>query len=368
MVAVWDLPVRAFHWLLVSTVAGAALTGFFARKSQLDVHVALGTFIAGLIVLRLIWGFTGSTYARWSSFVCGPATVLRYLWDLLLGRAGHHLGHNPLGGLMILILLVVLMALAFTGAIVLGGVLKEGPLAAFTSYATGRAVKEVHEALAFALLGLIGLHVAGVLVESLRTRENLARAMLTGSKTDSSIAAAAPAVHTRPWLAAGLAVVVLAGSAVSIAHLAALPARGLPTAALPADYVRECKACHAAHHPSLAAATTWQAIMSGLVDHFGENASLDPALVSKISGYLNANSAEHWDTTAANRLREPSAAEPLRITATHGWKRLHRKIPADLFSRTTVGGKLNCSNCHRDAEAGRFAPRAIAIPKEKSNP
>jgi len=108
--------------------------------------------------------------------------------------------------------------------------------------------------------------------------------------------------------------------------------------------------------------------MRNLGDHFGDNASLEPDANATLVSYLTANSAEHWDTQAANRLRKPSAAEPLRITATEGWKRLHRDIPDAVFRRRSVGSKLNCTSCHADAESGRFAPRAIAIPKEKATP
>jgi cytochrome c len=108
--------------------------------------------------------------------------------------------------------------------------------------------------------------------------------------------------------------------------------------------------------------------MDNLGDHFGDNASLDSGVTAALLTYLTTNSAEHWDTNAANRLRKASAAEPLRITATDGWKRIHRDIPEAVFKRKSVGGKLNCASCHMDAETGRFAPRAIAIPKEKTTP
>ena len=86
-----------------------------------------------------------------------------------------------------------------------------------------------------------------------------------------------------------------------------------------------------------------------------------------MSAYLADNAAEKWDTWPANRLRAVSEQNPLRITDTRGWKRLHRGLAGDVFKSKAVGGKLNCSKCHRDAETGRFAPRAIAIPEEKAS-
>lgn len=368
VIAVWDIGVRVFHWTMVLAVAAALATGLWEEKSLLDVHIIAGTLIAALVVFRLIWGFTGSTYARFSNFVRSPLTALRQAAHLFskTEQTQHYVGHNPLGALMILALLVTLAALTITGVIVLGGVIKEGPLAPITAFATGRSVKELHEFAAYGLMALIVLHVLGVIMESVRTRENLARAMVTGIKQDDGSAVSAPVSRARPLLAGALMLGILAPSAFAIAHYSQLPALGVPTAALDATYVKECKSCHSAHHPSAAPAATWMAIMAGLEDHFGENASLDAALNAQLTDYLKANSAEHWDTAAANRLRTPAADQPLRITATDGWKRLHRNVSADDFKRKSVGGKLNCSQCHGDAESGRFAPRAIAIPEEKT--
>jgi hypothetical protein len=132
--------------------------------------------------------------------------------------------------------------------------------------------------------------------------------------------------------------------------------------------VKECSACHTAYHPSLAPAATWRAVMTGLDEHFGDNASLDRTASDRLLAYLTENSAEHWDTKAANRLRTPDASQPLRITASPAWKRIHRKIPETAFSAKAVGGKINCAACHGDASSGLFAPQAIAIPQEKTTP
>jgi cytochrome b len=367
-IVVWDIGVRAFHWLLLASVAGALATGFLDGKRLLDLHVILGTGIAALILLRMIWGFTGSTYARFASFVCGPGEMFAHARDLVCRRAAHHVGHNPVGTMMILTLLTVLAMLIATGVVALGGVVKEGPLAAFTTYASGRTAKEIHEALAFGLLGLIALHVTGIVVESLRTRESLVHAMLTGAKRERANAIVAAPARARPVLAAGLGAGVLLLMAGGVASLAQLPASGVPSAQLDAIYANECNACHSVHHPSIAPAATWTAIMAGLSDHFGENASLDAGTTAALTTYLISNSAERWDTRAANRLRSASTAEPLRITTTAGWRRLHRSVPDQAFALKPVGGKANCTNCHGDAETGRFAPRAIAIPEERATP
>lgn len=365
-VPVWDRLVRAFHWSLVAAVAVALATGFLESGSLLNVHIAAGVVILALVVLRVIWGFTGSTYARFNSFVVSPAALIRYVDGLRRGEVHAHVGHNPAGGWMILALLTTLTLLGASGLVVLGGTLKDGPLAPFVSFANGRAVKEVHELLAFALIGLVSLHVIAVVVESLRMRDNLVAAMVRGWKLERADVPLIQVARPRPALAAAITGGCLLLGGAAYGGLSRLPVPGLPSQPLDAVYAKECGSCHSPHHPSVAASATWEAVLRGLDGHFGENASLEQPVTRSLAAYLAANSAEHWDTQAANRLVKPDAREPLRITATDGWKRLHRRVPAAVFERNSVGGSLNCSRCHRDAEAGRFDPRAIAIPEEKT--
>jgi cytochrome b len=166
-IPVWDLPVRVFHWLLAITFAGAFLTA--ESEHWRNLHVMLGYTFVGLILFRLIWGFAGSRHARFTSFVAGPAAVWRYLRSLFSGNPEHHVGHNPAGALAILALLGLGLLTAGTGWAVYGDI-------------GGEWVEEIHEGAAYAMLAVVGLHIAGVLVSSFLHRENLVAAMITGRK------------------------------------------------------------------------------------------------------------------------------------------------------------------------------------------
>lgn len=361
---VWDVPVRLMHWSLVALVAISLATGLFDSPSTFALHIVGGTGIAVLVLVRVVWGFTGTQHARFSDFVKGPAAIRRHLREVLSGRHAGPRGHNPVAALMIVTLLALLMALAITGVVVEGGVYKEGPAAAFASYSAGRLVRDLHESLAFLLAGLVAVHVAAAIFESVRTRESLVRAMITGRKRHQphEAAVASEAIMARPVLASVITAALAVSVAAGFVHLAALPAAGVPSGRLPASIAKECGACHTAYHPSIAPRQTWNSIMSGLSDHFGENASLDEPLTGGIRAYLLANASEVYDTKAANLLRTPSDADRQRITVTRGWQRLHRDVPEAAFKSKSVGGRLNCSKCHSDAEAGHFSPRNIAIP------
>jgi cytochrome b len=164
---VWDIPTRVFHWLLAVSFAGAFLTAESERYR--DIHVVLGYTLLGLISFRLLWGFAGSRYARFRSFLFKPAEIVAYVAALARGKPAHYAGHNPAGSVAVFALLALGIASGVTGVVVFQD-------------AGGDTLEELHEVLSNAMLGVVALHIAGVLVSSLLHRENLVRAMITGRK------------------------------------------------------------------------------------------------------------------------------------------------------------------------------------------
>lgn len=166
-VRVWDLPTRIFHWSL----AASFMVAFATSESEKlrDIHVVAGYSLAGLIAFRLLWGFVGSTHARFTDFLPTPAKLFAYLKSLLAGRPQHYVGHNPAGAVAIFLLLAC------------------GLTAAASGYATyneigGHFMEELHEATANGMMALVIIHLAGVLVSSWLHHENLVKAMITGRK------------------------------------------------------------------------------------------------------------------------------------------------------------------------------------------
>ncbi|MCK7581675.1 MAG: cytochrome b/b6 domain-containing protein [Chromatiales bacterium] len=180
-IRVWDPLVRVFHW---SLVAGFA-TAFIVEDDLLSVHVWAGYLVLALIAVRLVWGLIGTRHARFSDFVRGPGAVLQYLRDVVRLRAPRYLGHNPAGGAMILLLLISVAATGISGLALYGAEEFAGPLAGVMHGLPafwGDVLEETHEVFANLTLGLILIHVAGVLVSSLLHHENLIGAMISGDK------------------------------------------------------------------------------------------------------------------------------------------------------------------------------------------
>ncbi len=177
LVKVWDLPLRIFHWLLVA----GFLIAYLTEDELLTVHVWAGYLVTGLLIFRIIWGFVGNDYARFSNFVCSPIKSIVYLKDLITLQTQRYLGHNPAGAAMIILLLVSLFATVITGFAVYGADQAAGPLAGIGA-ANEEIWEEVHEFFANFSLVLVAAHILGVAVESYIHKENLARSMLHGFK------------------------------------------------------------------------------------------------------------------------------------------------------------------------------------------
>ena len=183
-IKVWDPLVRFFHWSLVSAFFIAYLT----EDDLLTVHSWAGYLILTLLIIRFVWGFIGTRYARFSDFVYSPKYITQFLKDTIHLRAKRYLGHNPAGGAMVILLIVSLLITTTSGILLLGAEEQVGPLAHwFTTQSAslwGDVLEELHEFFANFTLLLVFVHVIGVLVESIIHKENLVSAMLTGFKPE----------------------------------------------------------------------------------------------------------------------------------------------------------------------------------------
>ncbi len=191
-ILVWDVPTRVFHWLLVLSFTVAFLTADSERTR--DIHVMFGYILLGLLAFRLIWGFIGTRYARFGSFLFGPGEVVAYLKSLVMRKPAHYVGHNPAGSVAIWLLLLLGFVSAISGVMVYEEI-------------GGDALEELHEFSSYAMLAVVGVHVLGVVLSSLLHRENLVRAMITGYKTNDQNAGIK---RTYTWLGAIMLAAVVA--------------------------------------------------------------------------------------------------------------------------------------------------------------
>lgn len=180
-IEVWDLPTRIFHWLLALFV----ITNFFTGEDEgllFRVHTFIGYAILALLLFRLGWGIIGGEHARFLDFIRPWSEVRCYLKAVRSLAPPRHVGHNPAGGWMVLLMLVTLLLIVLTGMM---GAVAEGASIPFLDgfpRAIARAMKGVHEFLGNTMMVLVSIHLVGVIVEWGLTRDNLVRAMVDGTK------------------------------------------------------------------------------------------------------------------------------------------------------------------------------------------
>ncbi|WP_249975686.1 cytochrome b/b6 domain-containing protein [Vreelandella olivaria] len=183
-VAVWDTLIRLFHWGLVAAVT----ISFYTTKTEgtpflfpIEVHAQAGYLIISLLVFRVIWGFVGSVYARFGTFLYSPKETATYTKALVARRASSYASHNPLGGWMVVIMLLSLSFQAISGLFLSDDIFFQGPFNELVGRDVSRELSRLHALNSDLLLILIGLHVAALTAHKL-LGERLVTAMVTGVK------------------------------------------------------------------------------------------------------------------------------------------------------------------------------------------
>jgi cytochrome b len=177
---VWDLPTRIFHWALVFCVIGLFVSGLRGGDAM-SWHFRFGYCVLTLLLFRIVWGFVGGTWSRFSSFIYSPKHVLRYLKGQR--EPMHEVGHNPLGGLSVLAMLAFLLMQVATGLISDDDIAAAGPLTKFVANATVQLASSYHIKIGkVILLILVVTHVLAIVFYLIKKRENLIKPMLHGDK------------------------------------------------------------------------------------------------------------------------------------------------------------------------------------------
>jgi cytochrome b len=211
-VIVWDLPTRLFHWTLVVLILLQFLSGEFGLV-PMSWHYWLGYATLALVVFRVLWGLIGSHTSRFASFVRGPGAVLHYARETAAGRHVHVVGHNPVGGWSVLLMLLSILVQSISGLFSSDDLTEAGPLVDRVSEATVAWMTRVHHLNRWLLVLLIVLHVGAVLLHWMIRRDNLVAAMIHGRGRAPS---AEDAPHIAPLHRALLLLVI---SAIAVAFV-----------------------------------------------------------------------------------------------------------------------------------------------------
>jgi cytochrome b len=177
---VWDLPLRLFHWLLVASMVASYFTAKFIDDRQW--HFYVGYWTIGLLVFRILWGFFGPRHARFTSFIHSPSAIWLYVKGMFQRGSAPSIGHNPVGGLMVLLMLVLMSIQAATGLFTTDAIIWAGPYNPSVSESTASFLSTVHNWNFNIIIAAVIMHVAAILFYAFYKQQNLVVPMLNGHK------------------------------------------------------------------------------------------------------------------------------------------------------------------------------------------
>jgi cytochrome b len=217
---VWDLPLRAFHWLFAGSILASYLTAQ-PGSSWMPWHIRLGEWMMGLLIFRIVWGFVGPRHARFTSFLASPRAMWRYAKGLTgFDEAIHSVGHNPLGGVMVLIMLLLVAFQVTTGLFATDDIVWTGPYNPAVTDHTAKVLTSLHHKNFNLIWAAIALHVGAIAYYAFVKKQNLVPAMLTGWKPAEAVPAEEAITSSELWKAL---IVMVVSAAVVYAVLSGAP-------------------------------------------------------------------------------------------------------------------------------------------------
>jgi cytochrome b len=219
---VWDLPLRLFHWSLVLCMVASWITAELGFD-YIQIHMYLGYTTLSLILFRIIWGFIGPRHARFTSFLTGPTGVWRYARGLAAGTMIQTVGHNPLGGLMVIVMLVLVAFQGATGLFASDDIVWTGPYNGAVSEATADKLTSLHHLNFNIILAAVALHLMAIAFYFLVKKQNLVGAMVHGQKS-ADFVPATEAITTSELVKAAIVIVISAALVYWLVSAAPMPA------------------------------------------------------------------------------------------------------------------------------------------------
>lgn len=218
-IRVWDLPTRIFHWTLAALVVFSFTTGKIGG-GWMSWHLKSGYAILALLLFRLAWGVVGSSTSRFTGFLRGPVAFFRYAAGLVPKRHRPVIGHNPMGGWMVLFLLLILLAQAGSGLFSDDEIATQGPLAEKVSNAVVAKMSSFHDFNGWIIAVAAGVHVLVIAYYVFGLKDNLVKPMWSGWRAVDA------GVEQPPMRAAWLAAILLALAAAGVYWLVVVYPKG----------------------------------------------------------------------------------------------------------------------------------------------
>ena len=208
-VLIWDLPLRIFHWLFACTVIASWYTSD-QDNDLIDIHMKLGYFALGLLFFRILWGFVGTKHSRFSSFFPTPSRLRLYINDLRTNQVKSSAGHNPLGSLMVFLMIFLISLQAISGLFINDDVFSSGPYYDSVSKEVEKIMFFLHHNVFDFMIAAIGMHLLAIAYYVRVKKQSLIRPMITGKKSEKFVNVSDIIKHSKVLLAVLLVIAITA--------------------------------------------------------------------------------------------------------------------------------------------------------------
>ncbi len=363
---VWPLCIRVFHWLYVFSFIAAFVLLWF--ENLLKYHVAFGAFFLFLTLFRILWGIIGPLYSNFKCFDLKGDHLINYILHLF-GQKDKTPGHNPGASWGAIIMFILAIFTSISGVIFLGVQEGKGFLSFLNPllYPYMESIGEFHAFSAYLLLGVIVLHILGVVFEHFYHHSGVIWSMFTGYKYVSE--GESVKLNFIQTIFAG---VFLLFSFFIFYYVVYTDDNILVKSRFSViDYEKqypilatECGDCHIVFPAYLLPAKSWEIIMDTPEDHFGDELDLEEEDAKVIRNYLVKHSGENSTREAAVKLLKSikNKKDVISIVSAPYWKKTHENIPSKVFKLKEVDSKYSCDSCHPDILYGNINDDCITIP------
>jgi len=365
---IWPLFNRASHILMILFFAACYL---LADDDYISYHVAFGLSFGVVILFRVIWGYLGPKHSKFKDFNFKVADLKEYLLSPF-SKTKEYLGHNPASSYAIIAMIILAMLSILSGLLYYGIEENHGIFSFLNSqfFKKMELFEELHELFANLLLGVIGIHIAGTLIDKFIKKGDAIESMVDGYKKTSQEMSIRINIFQKL-----LGVIFILASLYTLYYLVFTKDNIFVASAnikqdyamLHQDFSKECGSCHITYPPFLLPKSSWTLMMSDLENHFGDDASIDKETNLSILSFLNENSAKISSQKAAFKilksLKENNST--IAITKTPYWEKKHKKINKDVFANVKIKSKANCKACHTDIQNGLIEKHLIKVPDNR---
>ena len=366
---IWPLANRISHVLLMVSFASAYILSDFERF--LGLHVAFGFAVGVIFVFRILWGFIGPEHSKFRDFNFNKEDLKSYMSSVFV-KTKEYVGHNPASSYAIIAMMVLAFLAIITGTLAYGIQENRGILSFLhqSFFKDMEIFKNLHALFSNMFLWVIIAHIAGSLIDKYIKKSDAIDSMISGYKKLST------KVDVKVNIAQKLfGVVWIVAVLFSLYYLiftkdnifVASSYVKQDYAALHQDFADECGSCHITYPPYLLPKASWTAMMKGLDNHFGDDASLDKTTNQSILAFLLKNSAENSTQKSSYYIAQSLQGDSstIAITKTPYWKHKHHDINKEVFASNEVKSRANCKACHKDIQNGLLEHDLIKVPDIK---